>query len=122
MCIYITNNLCKWGLGTPGEQCSTDLKWGRASFQHMNYQLQNYTNGKHFDKYMEFCILVVHDLMVRNGLSRRKHRLNRSLDDLLRIAKNNGRHELLHALSSIPVSRLKPILDEANRRSLRHSD
>ena len=58
----------------------------------------------------------------RNGLSRRKQRLNRSLDDLLRIAKNNGRHELLHALSSIPVSRLKPILDEADRRSLRHSD
>ena len=43
----------------------------------------------------------------RNGLSRRKQRLNSSLDDLLRIAKNNGRHELLHALSSIPVSRLK---------------
>ena len=58
----------------------------------------------------------------RNGLSRRKQRLNRSLDDLLRIAKNNGRHELLHALSYIPVSRLKPILDEADRRSLRHSD
>ena len=58
----------------------------------------------------------------RNGLSRRKQRLNRSLDDLLRIAKNNGRHELLHTLSSIPVSRLKPILDEADRRSLRHSD
>ena len=58
----------------------------------------------------------------RNGLSRRKQRLNRSLDDLLRIAKNNGRHELLHALSSIPVSRLKPILDDADRRSLRHSD
>ena len=55
-------------------------------------------------------------------ISRRKQRLNRSLDDLLRIAKNNGRHELLHALSSIPVSRLKPILDEADRRSLRHSD
>ena len=54
----------------------------------------------------------------RNGLSRRKQRLNRSLDDLLRIAINNGRHELLHALSSIPVSRLKPILDEADRRSL----
>ena len=33
-----------------------------------------------------------------------------------------GRHELLHALASIPVSRLKPILDEADRRSLRHSD
>ena len=30
----------------------------------------------------------------RNGQSRRKQRLNRSLDDLLRIAKNNGRHEL----------------------------
>ena len=58
----------------------------------------------------------------RNGLSRRKQGLNRSLDDLLRIVKNNGRHELLHALSSIPVSRLKPILDEADRRSLRHSD
>ena len=42
---------------------------------------------------------------------------NPSLDDLLRIAKNNGRHELLHALSSTPVSRLKPILDEADRRS-----
>ena len=58
----------------------------------------------------------------RNGLSRRKQRLNRSLDDLLRIAKNNGRQELLHALSSIPVSRLKSILDEADRRSLRNSD
>ena len=58
----------------------------------------------------------------RNGLSRRKQRLNRSLYDLLRIAKNNGRHEVLHALASIPVSRLKPILDEADRRSLRHSD
>ena len=58
----------------------------------------------------------------RNGLSRRKQRLNRSLDDLLRIANNTGRHDLLHALSSIPVSRLKPILDDADRRSLRHSD
>ena len=58
----------------------------------------------------------------RNGLSRRKQRLNRSLDDLLRIAKNNGRHELLHALSSIPVSRLKPILDEADRKSTRNLD
>ena len=29
-----------------------------------------------------------------NGLSRRKQRLNRSLDDLLRIANNNVRHEL----------------------------
>ena len=58
----------------------------------------------------------------RNGLSRRKQRLNRSLDDLLRIANNNGRHELLHALSSIPVSRLKPILDDADRRSVLHSD
>ena len=53
----------------------------------------------------------------RNGLSRRKQRLNRSLDDLFRIAKNNGRHELLHSISSIHVSRLKPILDEADRRS-----
>ena len=44
------------------------------------------------------------------------------MDDLLRIANNNGRHELLHALSSISVSRLKPILDDADRRSLRHSD
>ena len=51
-----------------------------------------------------------------------KQRLNRSLDDLLRIANNNGRHELLHALSTIPVSRLKQILDDADRRSLRHSD
>ena len=33
----------------------------------------------------------------RNGLSRRKQRLNRSLDDL-RISKNNGRHELMHSL------------------------
>ena len=57
-----------------------------------------------------------------NGLSRRKQRLIRSLDDLLRIAINNGRHELLHALSSIPVSKLKPIPDEADRRRLRHSD
>ena len=28
----------------------------------------------------------------------------------------------LHALSYIPVSRLKPILDDADRRSVRHSD
>ena len=58
----------------------------------------------------------------RNGLSRRKQRLIRSLGDLLRITTINGRHELLHALSSIPVSQLKPILDEADRRSFRHSD
>ena len=58
----------------------------------------------------------------RNGLSRRKQRLNRYLDDLLRIAKNNGRHELLHALSSIPVFILKLILNEADRRILRHLD
>ena len=58
----------------------------------------------------------------RNGLSRRKQRLNRSFDDLLRVANDKGRDELLHALSSSPVSRLKPILDDADRRSLRHSD
>ena len=58
----------------------------------------------------------------RNGLSRRKKRLNMSLDDLLRIANNNGRQELLLAIFSIPVSRLKPILDDADHRSLRHSD
>ena len=58
----------------------------------------------------------------RNGLSRRKQRLNMSFDDILRIANYNGRNELLHALSYIPVSRLKTILDEADRRGLRHSD
>ena len=40
-----------------------------------------------------------------HGISRRKQRLNRSLDNLLWIAKNNGRHELLHALSSILLFR-----------------
>ena len=52
-----------------------------------------------------------------NGLSRRKQKLNRSFDDLLRIANNNGGNELLHVLSSIPVPRLKMILDDADRSS-----
>ena len=54
-----------------------------------------------------------------DGLLKKKQRLNRSLDDLLRIAYDHGRCEFLHKLSSIPVSRLKPILDDADRRSLR---
>ena len=58
----------------------------------------------------------------RNGTKRRKSRLNRSVDDLLTIARNNGRHELLHALSTIPVTRLKSISDEADRRSLHNMD
>ena len=72
-------------------------------------------------------------------------RLNRSLDDLLRIPNNNDRHGLnitctllffvsfchccaglqfgtFSHMTSIPVSRLKPILDEADRRSLRRLD
>ena len=36
-----------------------------------------------------------------NGLSRRKQRLNRSVDDVLRIANNNGQNELLHDYSGI---------------------
>ena len=38
--------------------------------------------------------------VLRNGLSMRKQRLNRSLDDLFRIANNNSRHEPFQALSS----------------------
>ena len=26
------------------------------------YPMENYINGKHFDKNMKFCILVVHDI------------------------------------------------------------
>ena len=63
------------------------------------------------------------DLMVCvNGLSRRKQILNDSLDNLLRIATNNGRHALLHARSYILVCTRKSILDEADRNSVRHSD
>ena len=63
--------------------------------------------------------LIVCVAMVSRG---EKQRLNRSLNDLLQIAKNNGQNELLRALSSIPVSRQKPILDEADQRALRHSN
>ena len=38
MCIYITHNLCKWGLGTPGGTMFYRQKWGRASLQHMKYR------------------------------------------------------------------------------------
>ena len=54
-------------------------------------------------------------------LLRRQQRLNRSLEDLLRISNNNSRYELkkkLHALFSISVSRLKQILDDADRKRL----
>ena len=61
MCIYITNNLCKWRLGTWGERCSTDEKLGRASLHH--YSQENYINRKLFDKSMKFSILVVHDVI-----------------------------------------------------------
>ena len=33
MCIYITNNLCKWRLGRRGERCSTDHKLEMASLR-----------------------------------------------------------------------------------------
>ena len=32
MCIYITNNLCKWGLGTRGGTMFYRLKMGEAQF------------------------------------------------------------------------------------------
>ena len=59
-----------------------------------------------------------------NGLSRRKQRLNigpsMTFCESPKITVDTS--ELLHALSSIPVFRLKPILDEADRRSSRYSD
>ena len=58
----------------------------------------------------------------RNGNCRRRARIHRSLEDLLRIAKNNGRHELLHALSTIPANELKDILDEADKKQLYNFD
>ena len=50
------------------------------------------------------------------------NRVHRTLDDLLCIARNGGRHELLHALSTIPAIRLKSILDEAEQAFTRNTD
>ena len=53
---------------------------------------------------------------------RKLSRIHRTLDDLLIIGRNGGRHELLHALSSIPVLQLKSILDDAQVAFLRNTD
>lgn len=58
----------------------------------------------------------------RNRKLRKKSRISRTLNDLLVIARNGGRHELLHALSSIPVVQLKPILDEAQLAYMKNTD
>jgi hypothetical protein len=58
----------------------------------------------------------------RNGNIRRRDRLDRSLDDILTIASNNGKHELLTALSASSVSNLKSILDDANNRQFRETN
>ena len=65
MCIYITNNLCKWGLGTPGGTMFYRLKMGEGQLTAHEIPLlpmENYINGSLFDKNMKFCILVAHDL------------------------------------------------------------
>ena len=65
MCIYITNNLCKWGLGTRGGTMFYRLKMGEDQLTAHEIPLEpmeNYTNIKLYDKNMKFCILVVHDL------------------------------------------------------------
>ena len=58
----------------------------------------------------------------KNKSFRKRNRLSRNLDDLLTIAKNNGRHELLSALIQIQVSTLKNILDDALILHLRNLD
>ena len=58
----------------------------------------------------------------RNRKLRKRARVHRTLRDLLIIARNGGRHELLHALSSIPAVQLKSILDEAQVAFLRNTD
>ena len=58
----------------------------------------------------------------RNRKLRRQSRIHRSLDDLLVIARNNGRHELLHALSSIPAVQLKSVLDDAQLAYFKNTD
>ena len=65
MCIYITNNLCKWGLGTRGGTMFYRLKMGEGLFPAHEiplWPMENYINGKLFDKNMKFYIMVVHDL------------------------------------------------------------
>ena len=65
MCIYIKNNLCKWGLGTRGGTMFYRLKMGEDQLPAHGIPLkpmENFINGKLFDKNMKFCILVVHDL------------------------------------------------------------
>ena len=67
MCIYITNNLCKWGLGTRdgGGNNVLQTKMGEGQLPAHEiplYPMENYVGGKLFDKNMKFCILVVHDL------------------------------------------------------------
>ena len=47
-------------------------------------------------------------------INRNKHRLhsvNTSIQDLINISKNNGRHQLLSKLCSIPVTRLHNIFE-----------
>ena len=58
----------------------------------------------------------------RNRKLRKRARVHRTLRDLLIIARNGGRHELLHALSSIPAVQLKSFLDEAQVAFLRNTD
>ena len=65
MCIYITHNLCKWGLGTPGGTMFYRQKIGEGQLITQEiplYPMENYINRKFFDKIMKFCILLVHDL------------------------------------------------------------
>ena len=68
MCIYITNNLCKWPLGTRGggggnNVLQTKNGEGQLTTHEIRlYPIENFINHKLFDKIMKFCILVVHDL------------------------------------------------------------
>ena len=66
-CIYITNNLCKWRLGTQGGMMFHRQKIGEGQLKTVPHEIplqptENYINCKLFDKIVKFCILVVLDL------------------------------------------------------------
>ena len=65
MCIYIKNNLCKWGLGTRGNGVLQTKNGGGPAYSTLNTVL---AHGKlhqwlSFDKNMKLCKLVVYYLI-----------------------------------------------------------
>ena len=58
----------------------------------------------------------------KNKNFKRHNRTTRSLDDILIITKNNGRHELLSALVQLSICNLKTVLDDALILHLRNYD